>query len=89
MQREWREFQVVEMPEPGPTGDVWPKVLLQLPDKSAVFVPGSPRMGTGAGAIYVIVSDERELGNEWPTALEVARRQGGEMLRQTYRPAHG
>jgi hypothetical protein len=87
MQRRWREFDVVEMPEPGATGDVWPKLLVLLPNKSATFAPGTPRMGSGAGAIYIIVSDEREPGNEWPTAIEVARRRGPEVLRQIYRPA--
>jgi hypothetical protein len=89
VQREWREFQVVEMPEPGATGDVWPKVLLMLSNKSAIFAPVTPRIGTGVGAIYIIVDDEREIGNEWPTAIEVARRRGAELLRQTYRPAPG
>jgi len=87
VQRQWREFQVVEMPESGATGDVWPKVLLMLPNKSATFVPGTPRIGTGVGAIYIIVDDQREIGNEWPTAIEVARRRDQEVLRQIYRPA--
>jgi hypothetical protein len=85
VQREWKEFKVVEMPEPGAPADAWPRLLLMLPNKSATFVPGQPRIGTGVSAIYIIVSDEREIGNEWPTALEVARRRGQEVLRQTYR----
>jgi hypothetical protein len=89
VQRQWKEFQVIEMLDTSPRDDFWPTILLLRPDKSVMFVPGSPRIGTGTGAIYVIVSDDREAGNEWPTALEVARRIGDEILRQKYRPARG